>query len=87
MDGSAYYLAPQQHTLKKRKMKVTRHQLRKIIKESIGSNVTFEWAQGGLSMVMYVDGQEVMQFGTQKEVRDLISQLEELLAGPMRTSS
>ena len=61
----------------------------KPLKESRGfdsENVTFEWTPGGLSMVMFVDGQEVMQFGTQKEVRNLISQLEELLIGPMRTS-
>ncbi len=69
-------------------MKVTKRQLRRIIKEEIagGSNINFEWDRGGLSMVMYVDGKEVTSFMTQKEVRELITQLEDLLAGPMRTS-
>ena len=69
-------------------MKVTNRQLRRIIKEKVarGSNVNFDWDSGGLSMVMYVDGKEVMSFMTQKEVQGLITQLEDLLAGPMRTS-
>jgi len=67
-------------------MKITKQQLRQIIKEGLEDDVTFEWTQSGLSMVMSVGGQEVIRFGTQKEVRDLISQLEELLAGPMSTS-
>ena len=69
-------------------MKITKRQLRRIIQEEIaqGSSVTFDWDQGGLSMVMYVDGKEVTSFMTQKEVRGLIAQLEDLLAGPMRTS-
>ena len=37
-------------------------------------------------MVMSIDGNNVAQFSSQKEVKDLISQLEELLQGPMRTS-
>ena len=69
-------------------MIITKRQLRRIIKEEIarGSNISFDWDQGGLSMVMYVDGNEVMSFMTQKEVRGLITQLEDLLSGPMRTS-
>jgi len=67
---------------------ITKRQLRRIIREEVsqGSNVNFDWDSGGLSMVMYVDGKEVMSFMTQKEVRGLITQLEDLLAGPMRTS-
>jgi hypothetical protein len=69
-------------------MRITKRQLKRIIKEEIaqGSSVTFDWDRGGLSMVMYVDGKEVMSFMSQKEVRGLITQLEDLLAGPMRTS-
>jgi hypothetical protein len=37
-------------------------------------------------MIMLVDGSEVMSFSTKKEVRRVIAELEELLAGPMRTS-
>jgi hypothetical protein len=67
---------------------ITKRQLRRIIREEVsqGSNVNFDWDSGGLSMVMYVDGKEVMSFMTQKEVQGLITQLEDLLAGPMRTS-
>ena len=69
-------------------MKITKRQLRRVIKEEMGgsSGVDFDWAPDGLAMSMYVNGNEVMSFMTQKEVRDLISQLEGLLAGPMRTS-
>ena len=67
-------------------MKITRTQLRKIIKESIGQNIQFEWSPSGLTMNMIVDGQPVIQFSRQKDVRQLITQLEDLLAGPMRTS-
>tara|TARA_B100001250_G_C19764578_1_gene774116 strand:- start:379 stop:585 length:207 start_codon:yes stop_codon:yes gene_type:complete len=67
-------------------MKVTKKQLRKIIKESIGQNIQFEWSPSGQTMNMVVDGRQVMQFYRQKEVLELITQLEDLLAGPMRTS-
>ena len=50
------------------------------------ADVEFEWSQGGLTMWMIVDDKPVMSFSTQKEVRDLINDLEALLAGPMRTS-
>ena len=49
-------------------------------------NIGFDWNDGGTSMVMSIDGNNVAQFSSQKEVKDLISQLEELLQGPMRTS-
>jgi hypothetical protein len=69
-------------------MGITKRQLRRIIKEEItrGSNINFDWDPAGLSMVMYVDGKEATSFMTQKEVRGLITQLEGLLTGPMRTS-
>ena len=69
-------------------MKVTTHQLRSIIHEALGNTpgADFDWSPDGLSMIMYVNGNEVMSFMTHKDVRDLISQLEGLLAGPMRTS-
>ena len=69
-------------------MKVTRRQIRRIIRESMtpGKNIEFEWTPDGLAMKMLVDGNEVTSFSTQKEVSALITQLEELLAGPMRTS-
>tara|TARA_R100000008_G_C3510147_1_gene128378 strand:- start:205 stop:633 length:429 start_codon:yes stop_codon:yes gene_type:complete len=49
-------------------------------------SVSFDWSDSGMSMVMSADGKGVLQFSSQKEVKDLISQLEELLQGPMRTS-
>ncbi len=74
-------------------MKITRRQLRQIIKEENqrilhegSSPPEFEWSPDGLSMIMLVDGAEVMSFSTQKEVRRVIAELEELLRGPMRTS-
>ncbi len=67
-------------------MKITKRQLRRIIRERIQYDIQFEWSPGGLAMHMVVDGQPVAQFSTQGEVRDLIAQLESLLAGPMRTS-
>ena len=72
-------------------MKITRKQLQKILLEAgvnIGSNpdIEFDWSQGGLAMWMYINDKPVMSFSTQKEVRDLINELEALLAGPMRTS-
>jgi hypothetical protein len=74
-------------------MKITKRQLRQIIKEENqgilheGSNPPeFEWTPDGLSMIMLVDGSEVMSFSTKKEVRRVIAELEALLTGPMRTS-
>jgi len=49
-------------------------------------NIGFDWNDGGTSMVMSIDGNNVAQFSSQKDVQNLISQLEELLQGPMRTS-
>ena len=69
-------------------MKITKRQLRRLIQEEVaqGSSISFDWSPSGMTMVMYANGSEVMSFSTQKEVRDLISNLEELLAGPMRMS-
>ena len=70
-------------------MKITRQQLRQIIREGIlceAEEIHFGWNRSGLEMIMYADGEERLRFSNQKEVRDLITQLEELLAGPMRTS-
>jgi len=67
-------------------MKISRRQLRRIIKENINEDVQFKWSRDGLVMFMMVDGQTAMQFSTQSQVRALITQLEELLAGPMRSS-
>ena len=85
-------------------MKITRRQLRRIIKEEMsekewkgrherkrkaerGNNVTFSWDRSGLAMGVYVDGRgPVLEFYTQKQVTQLIKQLEDLLAGPMRPS-
>jgi hypothetical protein len=83
-------------------VKITKRQLKRIIREADSlvefwkgkekspnlpaTGVTFDWDSGGSSMKMYVDGKETISFMTQKEVRDLITQLEDLLAGPMRTS-
>jgi len=50
------------------------------------SGISFDWGRAGLQMIMSVDGKEVIAFSTQKDVRDLIKQLEDLLAGPMRTT-
>ena len=52
-----------------------------------GNNVTFSWDRGGLAMGLYVDGRATgLEFMTQKQVQQLIKQLENLLAGPMRSS-
>ena len=72
-------------------MRITKQQLRRIILEEVsspgvGDTIDFEWSPSGLAMKMLVNGNEVTQFSTQKEVSNLISQLEKLLAGPMRTS-
>ena len=80
-------------------MKITKHQLRRIIKEAgldgpdpvvvkniAGKTVDAAWSDSGLTMWIHVDDQPVFNFSSQKEVRDLIDLLEELLAGPMRTS-
>ena len=80
-------------------MRITDRQLRKLIREwtkeeqelgidmgRTNSQVKFEWDRSGLAMGMYVDGRPVMKFMRQKQVEQLIKQLEDLLAGPMRTS-
>ena len=81
-------------------MKITKRQLRRIIREATltefwgkkkprratAREISFDWDPSGLSMVMSVDGEEVTSFTTQKNVKDLITQLEGLLVGPMRTT-
>ena len=49
-------------------------------------DVSFEWDPSGLEMQMLVNGQKVMGFMRQRQVEELIRELEDLLAGPMRTS-
>ena len=77
-------------------MKITKGQLRKIIREeaeAINENVArmpeihFEWSRGGLEMMMMADGVEILRFSNQKEVEKLIQELKGLLDGPMRYSS
>ena len=83
----------------RKKMKITRHQLRRIIKEAgldgsdpvivkniAGKTVDAAWSDDGLVMWIHVDDKAVLSFSYQDEVRGLIDLLEELLAGPMRTS-
>ena len=48
--------------------------------------IEFEWGPGGLEMEMRVNGEKILGFTRQSQVDELIEQLEELLAGPMRTS-
>tara|TARA_Y100000034_G_scaffold81349_1_gene97485 strand:- start:309 stop:548 length:240 start_codon:yes stop_codon:yes gene_type:complete len=78
-------------------MRITRRQLRRIIKESIHEGrvvaqaagqvpVFAEWSRDGLVMELKTPGGEPIKFQTQSDVRALITMLEELLAGPMRTS-
>ena len=81
-------------------VKITKRQLRKIIKEAgldgsdpvivkniAGKTVDAAWSDSGLTMWVHVDDEPVFNFSSQKDVRDMINMLEELLAGPMRTSS
>tara|TARA_Y100000034_G_scaffold134806_1_gene204349 strand:+ start:221 stop:445 length:225 start_codon:yes stop_codon:yes gene_type:complete len=73
-------------------MKINKRQLRRIIKEEKNRLLTespvigFEWDRSGLAMEMHIDGQKVASFMNQREVEELIHQLQDLLAGPMRTS-
>ena len=73
-------------------MKITKRQLRRIIKEeqnrllTEGPVIGFEWDRSGLAMEMHVDGQKVASFMRHRQVEELIQQLQDLLAGPMRTS-
>ena len=88
-DAGIYFVLPSgSPILGEGKLKITKKQLRKIIKEEVGrgSSVSFDWSPSGMTMHMHVNGNKVMSFSTQKEVRDLISDLEELLAGPMSMS-
>ena len=83
-------------------MKITKRQLRKIIKEelrahrlsegrvvgqAVGYNPIFaEWSRDGLTMEITQSGGGTMKFSRQKDVESFIEMLQELLAGPMRTS-
>jgi hypothetical protein len=80
-------------------MKITKRQLRRLIKEAgldgpdpvvvkniAGKTVDAAWDDSGLTMWIHVNDEAVFSFSSKKEVRELISLLEELLAGPMRTS-
>ena len=53
---------------------------------SSGIPVTAKWTRGGLAMQLLTPGGKPITLSTQKDARALISLLEELLAGPMRTS-
>jgi len=81
-------------------VKITKRQLRSLIKEAgfpidtpvivkniAGKTVDAAWSDDGLVMWLHVDDKPALSFSSKKEVRELISLLEELLAGPMRTSS
>jgi len=78
-------------------MKLTKSKLKQIIKEELNSiiaspGVRFDWTQDGLTMEMHVWNENEhkwnvgMTFSTQKDVQNLITQLQNLLTGPMRTS-
>ena len=80
-------------------MKITKRQLRRIISEAgldgtdpvivkniAGKTVDAAWSDSGLTMWIHVNDEPVFNFSSQKEVQELIGLLEELLAGPMRTS-
>jgi hypothetical protein len=78
-------------------MKITKRQLRRIILEAYSPEVgrvelgtgpvVAKWTWDGLTMKLLTPDGSPIRLGTQKDVRALISLLEELLAGPMRTSS
>ena len=81
-------------------MKITKRQLKRIIREekqklregkvvgqAVGYNPIFaEWSPDGLTMEISQAGGGKMKFSRQKDVEAFITMLEELLAGPMRTS-
>ena len=78
-------------------LQVTEIQLRRMIREvvdepvasvnTLGSGIIdAAWTPDGLSMELRVNGTPVIRLGRQKDAIALISMLEELLAGPMRTS-
>jgi len=82
-------------------MKITKRQLKRIIKEekarlllegkvvaqAVGYNPIFaEWSRDGLTMEITQSGGGTMKFSRQKDVENFITMLQELLDGPMRTS-
>lgn len=76
-------------------MKITKKQLRKIIKEQTSSmpsrrlstgTVSSQWSPSGLTMHLMVDGKMVVDLNFQSDALELISLLQELIDGPMRWS-
>jgi len=71
-------------------VKLTKSKLQSLIREAVleesGNNINFEWGSSGMTMRMFVNGNEVLSFDSQQEVINLIEQLQGLLQGPMRTS-
>ena len=77
-------------------MRITKRQLRRIIREAVeepvastsilgSGTIDAVWTPDGLTMELHVNGSPVIKLGRQKDAVALISMLEELLAGPMRT--
>ncbi len=59
----------------------------RVVAQATGQNPVFaEWSADGLVMELKTPGGVPIKFRTQSDVRALITMLEELLAGPMRTS-
>jgi hypothetical protein len=59
----------------------------KIVAQAVGYNPIFaEWSPDGLTMEITQANGGTIKFSRQKDVEALITMLEELLAGPMRTS-
>ena len=53
---------------------------------SVGpQEITASWSQSGLTLNLEVNGRPIIRLMSQRDARDLISLLEELLSGPMRT--
>ena len=78
------------------KMKITKRQLRGIIKEayspalgavdlgSPGMRVEAKWTRDGLTLLLH-SSQTPIRLSSIKDAKALITMLEELIAGPMRT--
>ena len=78
-------------------IRLTRRQLRRIIQEAVNEpiasintlgsgTIDAVWTPDGLAMELHVNGKPAISLGRQKDAVALINMLEELLAGPMRTS-
>jgi hypothetical protein len=57
-----------------------------IIKNIAGKTIDAAWSDSGLTMWIHADDKPILNFSSRKEVGEMINMLEELLAGPMRTS-